>query len=806
MAATLACHHNFFLNSIEPEKYSRKQITEQKPRQKFDLENEPGCSDRHLRHAGSKKFKASRGPPNSLLTRSLVESVVSGSMEDALNLFEKMNHFDTFIWNAMIRGYTDKGLFLEALNLYRRMELEGVPADNLTYPFAIKACGCLLALTLGEKIHGKLFKVGLDMDVYICNALIAMYGKLGLVDLALGVFEEMPVRDLVSWNSMIGAYSLVKDHLNSLRCFREMLGLEIRPDKFSIINALDACSLGVSLSLGKKTHCIALKLGFESDVMVQTSLIDMYSKCGRVDYAERVFDRISLRSVVAWNAMIGGYALNGQPLQALGSMRKMLEADNLSVDNVTLINLLPSCEQLGAVLVGKSIHGLAIRKGFLPHPVLETALLDMYGEFGVLKLAELIFNQMEDKNLITLNAMISVYVKNKWYEKALKLFEELMSKNLRPDAFTIASILPAYAELASLREGKQIHGYIMKLQYHSNSFVLNSIIYMYAGVGDIRTARRIFDQMSYKDIISWNTMMMAYAIHGMGKLSIELFSELKKQGIQPNDSTFVSLLSSCSNSGMVDDGWMYYNSMKLDYGIEPKIEHYGCMLDLVGRTGDLDEAVSFIEAMPVLPTARIWGSLLNASRNRGNIELAELAAERILRIEQDNTGCHVLLSNMYAEAGRWENVERIRSIMKKEGSYRTVACSFIETNHSLHRFTNGDRSQIESDMTHNVRDILLRNTGDGNCISSLTKFKPTDVARKGANLPKNHSVRLAICYGLISATIESPILVRKNIRICEDCHIFVKKISKNARREIIVGDSKVFHHFKDGHCSCGDYW
>ncbi|XP_028797548.1 pentatricopeptide repeat-containing protein At4g35130, chloroplastic isoform X2 [Neltuma alba] len=674
MAATLSHRHNFFLNSITPEK---KQVTERKPHRKFVLENEPGCSDRQFRPARSKKFKASRGPPNSVLTRALVETVVSGSMEDALTLFEKMNHFDTFIWNVMIRGYTDKGLFLEALNLYHRMELKGVPADNLTYPFAIKACGCLGASTLGEKIHGKLFKVGLDTNVYICNALIAMYGKLGLVDLALRVFEEMPVRDLVSWNSMIGAYSLVNDHLNSLNCFREMLETEIRPDRFTIINVLNACSLGVSVSMGKKTHCIALKLGFESDVMVQTSLIDMYSRCGRLDYAESVFDRICLRNIVAWNAMIGGYALNGQPLQALGSMKKMLKADNLSVDDITLINLLPSCEQLGGVLLG---------------------------------------------------------------------------------------------------------------------------------VGDIRTARKIFDQMSCRDIISWNTMMMAYAIHGMGKMSVELFSEMKRQGIKPNDSTFVSLLSSCCNSGMVDDGWMHYNSMKRDYGIEPKAEHYGCMLDLIGRTDDLDRAVSFIEAMPVLPTARIWGSLLNASRNKGNLELAELAAERILTIEHDNTGCHVLLSNMYAEAGRWDDVERIRSIMKKEGSGRTVACSIIETNHTLHRFTNDDRSQLESDMIHNVRDIILRNTGDENCIYSLTKFKPKDAARKRANLPKNHSVKLAICYGLISTTIGNPILVRKNTRLCEDCHIFVKKISKNTKREIIVGDSKVFHHFKDGHCSCGDYW
>ncbi|XP_054776737.1 pentatricopeptide repeat-containing protein At4g35130, chloroplastic isoform X2 [Prosopis cineraria] len=762
MAAALAYRHNFFLSSTTPEKYSRNQVSEQKPHRKFDLENEPACSDRQLSHSQSKKLKASRGPPNSSHTRALVETVVSGSMEDAFSLFEKMNRFDTFIWNVMIRGYTDKGLFPEALDLYHRMELEGVPTDNLTYPFVIKACGCLLALTLGEKIHGKLFKVGLNRDVYICNALIAMYGKLGLVDLALRVFEEMPVRDLVSWNSMIGAYSLVKDHLNTLKCFREMLEIGIRPDKFTIINALDSCSLGVSLSLGKKIHCIAVKLGLESDVMVQTSLTDMYSKCRKLDYAERVFDRISLRSIVAWNVMIGGYALNGRPLQALGSMKKMVKADKLSVDNITLINLLPSCEQLGAVLL--------------------------------------------DKNLITLNAMIAVYVKNKHYVKALKLFEELMSANLRPDAFTIASILPAYAELASLREGKQIHGHIMKLRYHSNSFVLNSIIYMYAGVGDIRTAREIFDQMSRRDIISWNTMMMAYAIHGMGKMSIELFSEMKRLGIQPSDSTFVSLLSSCSNSGMVDDGWMYYNSMRLDYGIEPKIEHYGCMLDLIGRTGDLDQAVSFIEAMPVFPTARIWGSLLNASRNRGNIELAELAAEHIFKIEHDNTGCRVLLSNMYAEAGRWENVERIRSIMTKEGSDRTMSCSIIETNHTLHRFTNDDRSQIESDTIHNVRDIISRNAGDENYISSLTKFKPLDMARKRANLSENHSVRLAICYGLISATIGNPILVRKNTRVCEDCHVFVKKISKNTKREIILGDSKVYHHFKDGHCSCGDYW
>ncbi|MED6179837.1 hypothetical protein PIB30_004477 [Stylosanthes scabra] len=329
---------------------------------------------------------------------------------------------------------------------------------------------------------------------------------------------------------------------------------------------------------------------------------------------------------------------------------------------------------------------------------------------------------------------------------------------------------------------------------------------MYASCGDLVTACRIFNEMACRDIISWNTIIMAYAIHGMGRSSIELFSEMKRRGVQPNDSTFVSLLSACSNSGLVNEGWAYYNSMKLDYGIEPKIEHYGCMLDLIGRTGNLDQALSFIEEMPLLPTARIWGSLLNASRNKGNIEIAELAAERILSIKHDNTGCYILLSNMYAEVGRWEKVEQIKSIMKKKGLEKTLPCSTVETNFRLHRFTNKERSHAESEMVYEVLDIISRKMGHSKCIHGATKFKPSELASKVANLPENHSIRLAICFGLISTKLGDPVLVKKNRRICEDCHVAAKKMSQITKREIIVGDPKVFHHFRDGHCSCGDYW
>lgn len=721
-------------------------------------------------------------------------------------MFEKMNHLDTYYWNVMIRGLTDNGLFREAIDFYHRMQSEGVRADNFTYPFVIKACGGLSSLAEGQKVHGKLFKVGVDSDVYVGNALCAAYAKLGCIEYAERVFEEMPVKDLVSWNSMIGGYVSVGDGWSSLVCLQEMQVLGMKPDRFSTISALNACAIECFLQTGKEIHCQVLKCMLELDIMVQTSLIDMYHKCGRVDYSERLFDEISTKNVVVWNAMIHGYTLNARPFESLSCLKKMQQADKLNPDAITMINLLPSCTQVGALLEGKSVHGYAVRRGFLPHIILETSLIDLYGACGRMKSAERIFGQLAEKNLISWNSMISAYVQSGQNKDALELFWDLLSKHLEPDAITISSIIPAYSEVASLGERKQIHGYISKLEHNSNTFISNATAYMYAKCGNLETAQEIFDRMISRDVSSWNSIIMAYAIHGFGTKSIELFSKMRDKGIQPNESTFVSLLTACSVSGMVNEGWKFFNSMKLDYGIDPGIEHYGCMIDLLGRKGNLDTAKIFIEEMPLVPTARIWGSLLTASRNNRNIELAELAAERILSLEHDNTGCYVLLSNMYAEAGRWEDVERIKSLMKQRGLEKTVGCSFVETNCRPYRFINQDRSHVETNTIYAVLDIILRKIREDKYVHSITKFRPLDLKRKRASSAESHSVRLAICFGLISTKLRSPVVVRKNTRICDDCHNAAKKISEITKREIVVGDSKVFHHFIDGSCSCGDYW
>lgn len=753
-------------------------------------------------------IKAKLKRRNLELARNLLGFLDYGNLDYALNVFENMYKQTTFIWNVLIRGLTDNELFEEAIYFYHRMLSEGIQVDHFTFPFVVKACSALFALVEGEKIHSRIIKMGFDTDLFICNSLIVMYSKLCCIEKSEKIFEDMPIKDLVSWNSMISGYVSVGDSWKSLMCLRRMQDLGKFPDRFSLISTLAACSLKGYLLSGKEAHCQVIRKYYESDSMIQTSLIDMYGKCGLVDYSERLFNNISQRNIILWNAILGAYAINNKAKEAFTCFKRMRAFDNLDPDSVTLINLLNSCLIIGSLFHGKSIHGYAIRNGFFPNVVLETALVDMYGKCGKLDMAECVFIRMKEKNLISWNTMIGAYAQSGCYGEALELFQDLCSEPLEPDEYTYTGILPVYAEICLPKQANQIHGKIIKSGFgFSSSIIWNSLINMYAKCGDIQSAEKIFKWMSCKDVVSWNTIIMAYGIHGFGETSIKLFSAMIHKGIQPNASTFVSLLTSCSIAGMVDEGHKYFNLMMKDHDIDPGIEHYGCMLDLLGRSGNLDLAKHFIDEMSLVPTTRIWGSLLSASRHHGNIELAELSAHRITSLEHsNNVGCYVLLANMYADAKRWEDAERIRQLMKEKGLQKTIAGTKIEYNGKIHQFTNYDHSHPETNMIYYSIDIISRKISQDLYVHSISKFRPADIKRRRANSSKYHSVRVAICFGLLNTAVGHPILVRKNIRICEDCHTAVKNISTVTNREIVVGDSKIYHHFRDGRCSCKDYW
>ncbi|XVF00838.1 hypothetical protein REPUB_Repub04eG0036700 [Reevesia pubescens] len=671
MAATPLAY-NYFHNSQTPKIVSRNHFETRKTNQNPYAITKPRFSNALHIHGNQSKTSVTLVRSHNL--RALPALIDSGSMENAVYLFEEMNHSETYTWNLIIMCLVNNGLFKEAIDLYFRMEFEGVRADKYTYPFVIKACAGSLCLTEGEKVHAKLVKIGLDLDVYICNSLVSMYMKVGCVELGEKVFKEMPLRDLVSWNSMVSGYQLVGDGLSSLVLLWEMVSVGVRLDRFSFISCLGACSIEGCGRNGKEIHCQVIRSGFEMDLMVETSLIDMYGKCGNVDYAKRVFDRIVHKNIIAWNAMIAAYVFNACFYESFSCVKKMQEVGKLRPDAFTMINLLPACTRMGALLMGKSIHACAIRKGFLPHLVLETAL-------------------------------------NGCYTEAFKLFQHILDESVKPDAITIASVLPAYAELTSLSEGRQIHAFILKLGLSSNTIISNSVTCM----PSVEISRLQGD------------VLMAYYVKMLshGKQSLWLMP-------------FMGLI----------------------------------LLDL--------------------------GFSTSCSRKNNDIELAEVAATHALSLEHDNTWCYILLSNLYAEAGRFEDVERIKNLMIREGLVKTMGCSTVETDYKVHRFVDQDGSSAQMSLINDVLDILLRMTGEEEDVyaRSITKLRRKYLTRKRPNSPENHSVRLAISFGLISTELGSPVLVRKNIRICKDCHNVAKKISKVTKREIVVGDSKVFHTFK----------
>lgn len=337
-------------------------------------------------------------------------------------------------------------------------------------------------------------------------------------------------------------------------------------------------------------------------------------------------------------------------------------------------------------------------------------------------------------------------------------------------------------------------------------FVGTSIIDMYCKCGRVDMARKAFDRMKVKNYKSWTAMISGYGMHGYGKDAVEVFNKMIRSGVKPNYVTFVSVLTACSHAGLLEEGRHWFNRMHRDFNVEPGIEHYSCMIDLLGRAGHLKEAYGLIKEMKVRPDFIIWGSLLGACRIYKNVELGEISARKLFELDSSNCGYFVVLSNIYADAGRWEDVERMRIIMKRHGLLKTPGFSLVELKGKVHVFLVGDKEHPEHNMLYEYLDQLNMKLQEFGYVPNLTSVvHDVDEEEKGMIL-RVHSEKLAVAYGIINSVPGTTIQVIKNLRVCSDCHTVIKLISKIVNREIVVRDAKRFHHFKDGQCSCGDYW
>ncbi|RZB99386.1 Pentatricopeptide repeat-containing protein isoform B [Glycine soja] len=732
--------------------------------------------------------------------------VARNQVEHARHVFEKIPKPSVVLWNMMIRAYAWNGPFLQSIHLYHRMLQLGVTPTNFTFPFVLKACSALQAIQVGRQIHGHALTLGLQTDVYVSTALLDMYAKCGDLFEAHTMFDIMTHRDLVAWNAIIAGFSLHVLHNQTIHLVVQMQQAGITPNSSTVVSVLPTVGQANALHQGKAIHAYSIRKIFSHDVVVATGLLDMYAKCHHLSYARKIFDTVNQKNEICWSAMIGGYVICDSMRDALALYDDMVYMHGLSPMPATLASILRACAKLTDLNKGKNLHCYMIKSGISSDTTVGNSLISMYAKCGIIDDSLGFLDEMITKDTVSYSAIISGCVQNGYAEKAILIFRQMQLSGTDPDSATMIGLLPACSHLAALQHGACCHGYSVIRGFTENTSICNAIIDMYAKCGKIHISRQVFDRMKKRDIVSWNTMIIGYAIHGLYIEAFSLFHELQESGLKLDDVTLIAVLSACSHSGLVVEGKYWFNTMSQDLNILPRMAHYICMVDLLARAGNLEEAYSFIQNMPFQPDVRVWNALLAACRTHKNIEMGEQVSKKIHMLGPEGTGNFVLMSNIYSSVGRWDDAAQIRSIQRHQGYKKSPGCSWIEISGAIHGFIGGDRSHPQSVSINNkLQELLVQMKKLGYHADSGFVLHDVEEEEKEQIL-LYHSEKIAIAFGILNTSPSNPILVTKNLRICVDCHTAVKFMTLITKREITVRDASRFHHFENGICNCQDFW
>ncbi|XP_015059154.1 pentatricopeptide repeat-containing protein At3g46790, chloroplastic [Solanum pennellii] len=585
----------------------------------------------------------------------------------------------------------------------------------------------------------------------------------------------------------------------------QLLSQEPNPTQHTYELLILSCSEKNSFYDGLTVHRKLIDDGFEQDPFLATKLVNMYSNLDSIDYARQVFDKINDRTIFLWNAFFRALTLAGNGVEVLNLYTRMNSIGIIS-DRFTYTYVLKACA-VASLPKHKEIHAQLFRHGYHTHTHIMTTLIDVYARFGYVENAACVFNQMPQKNMVSWSAMIGCYAKNGKPLEAFDVFRDMMNHVLLPNSVTMVSVVQACAALGALEHGKVLHGYILRKGLDSILPVLSALVTMYARCGALELGRRVFDQMGKRDVVAWNSMISSYGIHGFGGKAIETFREMIRHGVSPSPISFVSVLGACSHAGLVEEGKELFDSMLKEHNICPTVEHYACMVDLLGRANQLEEAAIIIQDMRIEPGPKVWGSLLGSCRIHCNVELAERASRRLFELEPTNAGNYVLLADIYAEAKMWDEVKQVRKLLEAKGLRKVSGCSMIEVKRKIYSLQSVDELNIQIEQIHALLLKLSTEMKQNGMYVPDTRIVLYDLEEEEKErILLGHSEKLAVAFGLINSSKGDPIRISKNLRLCEDCHSFTKLISKYTNREILVRDINRFHHFANGVCSCGDYW
>ncbi|KAF3436022.1 hypothetical protein FNV43_RR23114 [Rhamnella rubrinervis] len=620
----------------------------------------------------------------------------------------------------------------------------------------ITACRTMRDL---RQVHAFFIKTGQIQDP-LAAAEILKFCALSInrdIEYARSVFLQMKEPNCFSWNTIIRALAesaVDDDHqpLEALVLFRQMVcdGF-VEPNQFTFPSVLKACAVMGNAEMGKQVHGMVVKCGLESDEFVVSNLLRMYVMCGVMKNAHLLFCRNVIDS---------------------GDTYKLVRDQRRKEGNVVLWNV----------------------------------MVDGYVRIGDFRAARDLFDRMPQRSVVSWNVMISGYAQNGLFKEAIEMFRDMQLGDVRPNYVTLVSVLPAISRLGALELGKWVHLYADKNQIGINDVLGSALVDMYSKCGSIDKAVRVFETLPKENPITWNAIIGGLAMHGRAKDAIYYFSRMEQAGVKPSDVAYIAVLSACSHAGLVEEGRSFFNHMITIAGLEPRIEHHGCLVDLLGRAGHLEEAEEHVLNMPIRPDEVIWKALLGACKMHGNIEMGKRVAKVLMDMAPHDSGSYVALSNLYASSGDWEGVSEVRLMMKDMDIRKDPGCSWIELDGEIHEFVVEDESHPRAKEIHFMLEEISNKL-------RLANYKPdtTQVLLKMEEEEKEsslhyHSEKIAIAFGLISTRPQTPLRIVKNLRICEDCHSSMKLISKIYKRQIVVRDRKRFHHFEHGTCSCMDFW
>nr|KYP56073.1 hypothetical protein KK1_002303 [Cajanus cajan] len=655
------------------------------------------------------------------------------------------------LWNSFLEEFASfGGDSHDILEVFKELQNKGVEFDSKALTVVLKVCLALMDLWFGMKVHACLIKRGFHVDVHLSCALINLYEKCWGIDWANQVFDETPLQEDFLWNTIVMVNLRSERWENALELFGRMQSASAKATDGIIVKLLQACGKLRAFNEGKQIH-------------------------------GAVFDSTEDRDLSSWNSIISSYAVNGYLNDARDIFLQMnLQRAGFKPDSCSITSALQAVIELGYSMWGRSEEALAV--------------INRIKSLGY------------TPNVVSWTAMISGCCQNENYMDALQFFSQMQEENVKPNSTTICSLLGACAGPSLLKKGEEIHCFSMRHGFVDDIYIATALIDMYSKGGKLEVAHEVFRNIKEKTLPCWNCMMMGYAIYGRGEEVFTLFENMCKTGIRPDAITFTALLSGCKNSCLVMEGWNYFDSMKKDYNISPTIEHYSCMVDLLGKAGFLDEALDFINAMPIKADASIWGALLAACRIHKDIKLAEIAARNLFRLEPYNSANYMLLMNIYSIFQRWDDVERLRESMTAMGVKISNVWSWTQVKQTIHVFsTEGNPHPEEGEIYFELYQLVseIRKLGyvpDINCVHQNIDDKDKE------KVLLSHTEKLAMTYGLMKVKDGSPIRVVKNTRICQDCHTAAKYISLARNRDIFLRDGGRFHHFMNGECSCNDRW